>query len=1525
LQQNGRLPEGNYTFCIEVLDYPTGIVLSNTSCASAWIRLNDPPKIINPLCGAYIDPIQPLNIPFQWQLSNAISPNATLGTEFRLVLYELTEAQANPFTAIASGKVLPIYESNALTRNSFNYSPSEPTLDIGKTYVYQIKATDVGGRDLFKNNGLSESCWFHFGYPENAKNTLLAPEDNKAFKKTDPAYFRWQAPDRRLRNQPFVYEIKIVEVAEGQDLQQAMINNSVWYSKRTLQTFSDKGMDIVVDKKVRPAQNYAWQITTFSASQTVAKSEIRKFTGPPLVEYFYAGKHIVTVQRASSNDSLNFTGEGKVRTGYRDSTIFLFSGLKLKRVGAYWVLFSGVMEKALPDPKPISLSPINNANGTAHFYPKALRLSSSELSMQGEVQWALPHPVKSKAPAFVKSEVAWLNFDKYSLLGSARLSEQNNFELLEPYGFSLKLSPESDFLISNNQFDLRAQGTIEMPKKVKGKQTGAIIISFPRTTQLFYLEDLAFVMENDLAPLESVRAYIKPRRMTVDLSDDKSPGNKQSDGSWKGVYIHDYDLIYNSSTDQYSQITFQNEVVQQFRNEEALATMAWVDGEGLNLNLSKAFEGDSLTFNSFPGYAKAIEINIETNEFKMGQLTGGIRIPIFSETDFFDFTAPLSADGFRPGYLNDFDDRQFIFNKDKGEQEVRLSIKRAVFAQQRLLDITLDLHWPSIAIHAASVTGFKVWGDYQVGFYTPNGVRALDYQLEGSLSGYPVTFVGLAAGSNQGIYSFAITGKAQMGDDVSGDNGPPSINVYSLSPNRLLPKTGSTTVTKPVVADPIAYYQAEEAAYRQAGQEAGDNLATSEQEIKDIAQAKLADLSSQPRSTASLSDVVPGATSDVQPGSEALTAKPGGLLAKLNPRQREIVTEIVETLEQELTRSVTDSIKFESDRLRERWKARVDTLLNGVHAEVENKVTSLVNTIAKEIIKATSNGKVNTAESVLQLAKITIAAVSREVNNSVDASVYASILTPVDTFIQKSITGRVVTYVQDVSTVLIIDVLEGDINWQDVPSNLLQGADTVFSNMLRDAYTVINPEALLDMISQTAVNALRGISTDRIYQEIKAGAINALGDIVTNAVGQVLQEKLNAELGISIPIDFNTLNDKLKKGDIKGIFALDPVAIKLRSSVLELNGLIHYQNDNPVYGDVWLGDIDVIVKKPKRFTISATYINGKKDGYTYWFAQVSPADGGVVKLGDVIPRRARPLETPVSMGVAKIMGVSGRVYRHMKDGLDKPIVPDQSVSYGAYLNIILFDAQGDDPGKAMRLDVAGEYVMASDGDFTLDFDGNIQLMNRAPQVLEIDKNAAVQGIFRFSYNSKEEHFIGYGRIEIKKPQLCAAGSLLVDTKPGQWRIEIGSRNDRIIFIPGCAGWSPTGWLMMSEREVELGLGLQLSIYAETGEIDFAVVKVNVTLDAGIAAGVLAAIQYKPDFALLRAGIWVDLWADLSIHYKKPLGKWKTKTLLAIYAQGNLLVIFEPKPTTMEGTLKGRVNLLDLVNINFNTGFKKTLS
>jgi hypothetical protein len=37
-------------------------------------------------------------------------------------------------------------------------------------------------------------------------------------------------------------------------------------------------------------------------------------------------------------------------------------------------------------------------------------------------------------------------------------------------------------------------------------------------------------------------------------------------------------------------------------------------------------------------------------------------------------------------------------------------------------------------------------------------------------------------------------------------------------------------------------------------------------------------------------------------------------------------------------------------------------------------------------------------------------------------------------------------------------------------------------------------------------------------------------------------------------------------------------------------------DDPPTYGDVWLGDIDMIIKVPKKFAFIAIYFNGKKEG-----------------------------------------------------------------------------------------------------------------------------------------------------------------------------------------------------------------------------------------------------------------------------------------------------------------------------------------
>ncbi len=42
-QRAGKLPEGVYQICFEVLEYNRGIKVSNTACGVAWMILNDPP------------------------------------------------------------------------------------------------------------------------------------------------------------------------------------------------------------------------------------------------------------------------------------------------------------------------------------------------------------------------------------------------------------------------------------------------------------------------------------------------------------------------------------------------------------------------------------------------------------------------------------------------------------------------------------------------------------------------------------------------------------------------------------------------------------------------------------------------------------------------------------------------------------------------------------------------------------------------------------------------------------------------------------------------------------------------------------------------------------------------------------------------------------------------------------------------------------------------------------------------------------------------------------------------------------------------------------------------------------------------------------------------------------------------------------------------------------------------------------------------------------------------------------------
>ena len=171
------LPEGYYTVCIKAVDYYNSnyTVVSNESCNSAWFFLNDPPYLNFPACEEEIVPVVPQNIIFQWTAMNLNSPNSALGTEYDFELYEIRPNNGIPNNIVQNSA--PVF-SITTAQPFFQYSITEPALYLGMKYVWRVRARDLSGRDLFKNDGWSQICTFTYGninsaFPEDAFTLIL--------------------------------------------------------------------------------------------------------------------------------------------------------------------------------------------------------------------------------------------------------------------------------------------------------------------------------------------------------------------------------------------------------------------------------------------------------------------------------------------------------------------------------------------------------------------------------------------------------------------------------------------------------------------------------------------------------------------------------------------------------------------------------------------------------------------------------------------------------------------------------------------------------------------------------------------------------------------------------------------------------------------------------------------------------------------------------------------------------------------------------------------------------------------------------------------------------------------------------------------------------------------------------------------------------------------------------------------------------------------------------------------------------
>ncbi len=776
LQQNGKLPEGYYTFCIEVYDYVSDRLLSNSGCSGAFIQLNGVPVVQTPEQGTVIMVQDPLNIQFQWQLSTPSFYGDPTSTEYQLSLYKILDPTVEPQNSIINNVVEKIYESDFSPNITLVYGITEPPLEVGQRYSYTIQATDVEGRDIFKNDGFSEVGWFNYGYPTGGRINLISPENERSFTISEFKRFQWEAPDNTLENQQVYFYTKIVEIIGEQDTADAIDNNPVWYEQTTSPQINSFGGDFMLNEGIEEQKAYAWQVTAHTGEQEIAKSPIYQFIGPPLIEWFWAGNHKVYVTRTFNDDLTNLSGKGKVNINPEgDMFEFEFDSLQIVNSGGENTLMSGELFSELTDFDDIELSPNYADNGNAYFHAEALRLNKNELAISGTVTWNFPHAVNSSEPPQVISKLSWINYDALKLNGKANLTVNNKFDLIDPANFRLEFDTISDFFIIDNKYTERFYGDIFLPENVKDANSNRVSLHFNYIDNLYYFTNENITKSNNILLVENTGLLLNPKDITVDLSETESPQRFSGNPDWKGVYLNNFNVVYQTDVDAGGQMIIDQALSQNFILDNSAETNAWIIYEGLELKTEHTFStSDKCHFNTFESSLTESKIVIEQSSLQEGYLKGTIKVPFLKDDEDMAYTLPLSVDGFTHGYLDD-NLQNFVvaLNPDKEKLHIDMIVKQAVFANNERLDLVVDLDWRGIQCFAGNIDGLSVWGDQNIGFGEKNGKKALTTQLTGLYENtYDIVIDSLVASKMYSDYLIGYIGNIVLSEDISGDNGP---------------------------------------------------------------------------------------------------------------------------------------------------------------------------------------------------------------------------------------------------------------------------------------------------------------------------------------------------------------------------------------------------------------------------------------------------------------------------------------------------------------------------------------------------------------------------------------------------------------------------------------------------------------------------------------------------------------------------------------------------------------------------------
>jgi len=828
----------------------------------------------------------------------------------------------------------------------------------------------------------------------------------------------------------------------------------------------------------------------------------------------------------------------------------------------------------------------------------------------------------------------------------------------------------------------------------------------------------------------------------------------------------------------------------------------------------------------------------------------------------------------------------------------------------------------SIALKAQS--GFYAWGNYDIGFGEPNGAVALTEQLQGKVAGYPLVVDGVGAGSSGGNYAFVLTGKVNMGDDVAGAGGAPATNFYSIAPNAYARKEGDASV---------------DYAAKQAKKPSGGEVSASkEPEAQETSITQDQILQSQAAAVSSAEAVKKSvASSDSKAYGTAEFSYSNPNSAQIGESFKDIIEKLIGNRFEGKRKAVQKMIDIMSDpahalldeklaKVSQKVNSKIDTLLVRIDVAIDDKVGLVFNSIKGKVISLVPEKDKLLRSSIASLADRSKEATADEIKRSLRSSVTKNITEPLTHLIEDTVTAKLSIIIKEEIGSVGFDLEAGTAD-AEFKGNVGKALERIIGEIVSQ----LDVQKLTSTITKTGEDAIMGINLDAVFKELASQVASEAAKGLAEAAANRLLGSATEKLGPKLPVNMKDLADKLAKGDIKGaLLAFDPIEVSMNTNFVSLQGWLKFTPEDPVYGNIFRGDISINVKQPKPFAFSGVYINGRKDNSAYWFCQLT---GGsqTGQLGKALSKEVVKMDNPVDMGPVQIIGIIGRLWYRMVEDPSSGIVPDATKSYGAYLHMVLFDKAGS--GTNIRLDIAAQLQIDNSGDYEVEFFGNGQIKSKTPLINKIDATAMVNVVLSVYYNSKEDHFLANTFVAVKQG-VCASGRLIVELKPGYFRVWIGDEPlaDRIKITPGCVGWGGQGWVKIDPNFINVGLAISISAEGSVG-FNVSGFSISVAYSAGVAAGVKAELQYKPEFMLMSAAIFVDIWGNVKVRYSTPtveiLGKKiggisGSVSLVELYMHGELMVVFNPKPSKVRGEVEGHISVLSMFSCQFKGGFETTL-